>query len=347
MVSDEDMEKIGMDVTMQYERQQGWTPEDVSKENLGFDVRSTSPDGHKRYIEVKARAEMGAVALTQNEWFKAKRFQDEFYLYAVLNASKAPVLYRVENPAALLMPEEQVEVRYLVSVNEITVKGRTCMSNGKQVKRPEGSAQPTDIEPKPSGRFNDIDFRRFIEESFPVKEVGVASAQEKNIRHGHISTLHIWWARRPLAASRATAYAALTPAPKDAEEWQKKRDFIIQLSQWENSNNQSLLERARREILEANGGVPPKVLDPFSGGGSYPLEALRLGCESYANDYNPVAVLIEKATLEYPQKFGRPFEGMPEWAKPQAGNQKTEGKKKKKGKMNNPLFSTRQLIQNH
>lgn len=160
------------------------------------------------------------------------------------------------------------------------------------------------------------DFRRFIEESFPVKEVGEASAKEKSIRHGHISTLHIWWARRPLAASRATAYAALTPAPKDAEEWQKKRDFIVQLSQWENTNNQSLLERARREILEANGGVPPKVLDPFSGGGSYPLEALRLGCESYANDYNPVAVLIEKATLEYPQKFGRPFEGMPDWAKP-------------------------------
>lgn len=174
--------------------------------------------------------------------------------------------------------------------------------------------------------------RRFIEESFPVKEVGEASSREKNIRHGHISTLHIWWARRPLAASRATAYAALTPAPKDAEEWQKKRDFIIQLSQWENSNNQSLLERARREILEANGGVPPKVLDPFSGGGSYPLEALRLGCESYANDYNPVAVLIEKATLEYPQKFGRPFEGMPDWAKPQPQRQNAKAQSGKRGK---------------
>jgi adenine-specific DNA methylase len=171
--------------------------------------------------------------------------------------------------------------------------------------------------------------RRFIEESFPVKEVGEASALEKNVRRGHISTLHIWWARRPLAASRATAYAALTPAPKDAEEWQKKRDFIIQLSQWENSNNQSLLERARREILEANGGVPPKVLDPFSGGGSYPLEALRLGCETYANDYNPVAVLIEKATLEYPQKFGRPFEGMPEWAQSKGLSDKNQENKKR------------------
>ena len=123
MVTDPQVEQVGMDVTMQYERQQGWMPEDVSKENLGFDVRSTSPDGYKRYIEVKTRAEMGPVALTQNEWFKAKRFQDEFYLYAVLNISKAPTLYRVQNPAALLKPEEQVEVRYLVSVNEIISKG--------------------------------------------------------------------------------------------------------------------------------------------------------------------------------------------------------------------------------
>lgn len=196
------------------------------------------------------------------------------------------------------------------------------MSNGKQAK----------------GQTEALDFRRFIEESFPVKEVGVASAYEKNVRHGHISTIHIWWARRPLAASRATTYAALTPAPKDAEDWQKKRDFIVQLSQWENSNNQSLLERARREILEANGGVPPKVLDPFSGGGSYPLEALRLGCEAYANDYNPVAVLIEKATLEFPQKFGRPFDGMPEWAKPKTGSQNTKGKKTKKGKGEQPAL---------
>ena len=173
--------------------------------------------------------------------------------------------------------------------------------------------------------------RRFIEESFPVKEVGEASSREKSIRHGHISTLHIWWARRPLAASRATAYAALTPYPETEEERENKKRFIIDLCQWENSNNQSLLERARREILAANGGVPPKVLDPFAGGGSYPLEALRLGCEAYANDYNPVAVLIEKATLEYPQKFGRPFEGMPEWAKSQRKDAKAQGRKGKKG----------------
>ncbi|MGH7453895.1 MAG: DUF1156 domain-containing protein, partial [bacterium] len=107
--------------------------------------------------------------------------------------------------------------------------------------------------------------KRFIEETFPVKEVSIESAREKNIRHGHISTLHIWWARRPLAASRATAYAALLPAPKDIDEWNKKREFIIELCKWENSLNQHLIEKARKDILEANGGVPPKVLDPFGG----------------------------------------------------------------------------------
>ncbi len=147
--------------------------------------------------------------------------------------------------------------------------------------------------------------KRFIEESFPVKEVSEESAKEKNIRHGHISTLHIWWARRPLASSRATNYAALIPAPKSVEEWNKKRNFIIELCKWENSNNKNLIERARRDILKANDGKPPKVLDPFAGGGAIPLEALRLGCETYASDYNPVAVLIEKCTLEYPQKYGK------------------------------------------
>ena len=150
--------------------------------------------------------------------------------------------------------------------------------------------------------------KRFIEETFPVKEVSEESAHEKNIRHGHISTLHIWWARRPLASSRATAYAALTPPPENTDEWSRKRDFIRDLSKWENSLNPHLIERARRDILDANDGVPPKVLDPFGGGGAIPLEALRLGCETYSNDLNPVAVLIQKCTLEYPQKYGRPKE---------------------------------------
>ncbi|MEW6107353.1 MAG: DUF1156 domain-containing protein, partial [Bacillota bacterium] len=148
--------------------------------------------------------------------------------------------------------------------------------------------------------------KTFIETTFPVKEVSGEGAREKNIRHGHISTLHIWWARRPLAASRATIYAALTPEPTDEQEAIARREFISELSKWENSLNPYYIERARREIQAANGGSPPKVLDPFSGGGNIALEALRLGCETYASDLNPVAVLIEKATLEYPQKYGRP-----------------------------------------
>jgi len=174
--------------------------------------------------------------------------------------------------------------------------------------------------------------RRLIEETFPVREVSEHSAREKNIRHGHISTLHIWWARRPLAASRATAYAALVPSPADIMDWQRERNFIVDLSRWENSLHPILLSRARRAIyaahaerlsaewgrtvtveeIEAGKAPPPRVLDPFAGGGSYPLEALRLGCAAHASDYNPVAVLILKATLEYPQKYGRPFPGMPE-----------------------------------
>jgi len=148
--------------------------------------------------------------------------------------------------------------------------------------------------------------KRFIEESFPVKEVGIEAACEKNIRHGHISTLHIWWARRPLASSRATNYAALVPAPKNIDEWNRRRDFIIEFSKWENSLNGVMIKQAREDILNANGSKPPRVLDPFGGGGSIPLEALRLGCEVYSGDYNPVAVLIQKCTLEYPLKYSKP-----------------------------------------
>jgi len=144
---------------------------------------------------------------------------------------------------------------------------------------------------------------RFIERTFPVSKVSENSAREKNIRHGHISTLHIWWARRPLASSRATIYASLIPVADDDLEEVKVKRFIEDLSLWENSLNQGMIERARRDIGEYH-GRPPRVLDPFGGGGSIPLEALRLGCETYSMDLNPVAVLIQKCTLEYPQKYG-------------------------------------------
>lgn len=158
--------------------------------------------------------------------------------------------------------------------------------------------------------------KRFIEESFPIQEVSSESSKEKNIRHGHISTLHIWWARRPLASSRATNYAALIPAPHDEIESIKIRNFIVELSKWENSLNKNLINQAKNDILKTNKGIPPKVLDPFSGGGAIPLEALRIGCDVYANDYNPVAVLIEKCTLEYPIKYAN--HSNKEWAENQS-----------------------------
>jgi len=145
--------------------------------------------------------------------------------------------------------------------------------------------------------------KRLIEVDFPLKEVSEESVREKNIRHGHISTLHIWWARRPLAASRATTYAALVPVSRDEKELKEKLKFIAELSKWENSLNEKLIEKARKDIKEFFGGKAPKDLDCFAGGGSIPLEALRLGCETYALEYNPVAVLILKAVLEYPQKY--------------------------------------------
>lgn len=149
------------------------------------------------------------------------------------------------------------------------------------------------------------DEQRFIEVDFPIKEVSAESAREKNIRHGHISTLHIWWARRPLAVSRASIYAALTPAPKlvleqsegTEKEKQEKLKFIANLCKWENSLDEDLISRAREDIYKAFNGETPKVLDCFAGGGAIPLEALRLGCETYASDLNPVATLILKATL--------------------------------------------------
>jgi adenine-specific DNA methylase len=147
--------------------------------------------------------------------------------------------------------------------------------------------------------------KRLIEEDFPLKKVSEESVREKNIRHGHISTLHIWWARRPLAASRATTYAALIAAPENTKELQEKLTFVATLSKWENSLNKHLIESAKQEIKNFFRGRTPKVLDCFAGGGSIPLEALRLGCETYALEYNPVALLILKAVLEYPQKFGK------------------------------------------
>ena len=151
--------------------------------------------------------------------------------------------------------------------------------------------------------------RRLIESIFPIKEISKESSKEKSVRHGHISTLHVWWARRPLASSRTTIYASLVGPPKNIDDWVTKNDLMIKLSKWENVSNYNFIDQIKKEILNNNGGIPPKVLDPFGGGGSIPLEALRLGCETYASDINPVAILIQKCTLEFPQKFGNQLNG--------------------------------------
>ncbi len=125
MRSSEEIEKIGMEVVMKFESDDGRVPEDVSSENLGFDIRSKVDTDVFRYIEVKARAGLGGVVLTQNEWFKAKRFGDDYYLYAVLNAANNPELHIIRNPAEQLKPEQKVDVRYIVSLDEIKNKGIT------------------------------------------------------------------------------------------------------------------------------------------------------------------------------------------------------------------------------
>ena len=156
--------------------------------------------------------------------------------------------------------------------------------------------------------------RKLIEVAIPLQAINVASAREKSIRHGHPSTLHLWWARRPLAACRAVLFAQLVDDPSahpdqfptaelQAAERQRLFRIIEQLVEWENSTDERVLAMARAEIRKSMGENPPPVLDPFAGGGSIPLEAQRLGLVAQASDLNPVAVLICKALIELPAKF--------------------------------------------
>ena len=176
--------------------------------------------------------------------------------------------------------------------------------------------------------------KKLIEVALPLDAINVAAAREKSIRHGHPSTLHLWWARRPLAAARAVIFAQMVNDPgyerhlgrgvnkeKAAIERERLFKIIEDLVQWENTNNEDVLARARAEIWKSwretcalNKGHPqaaelfnpdklPAFHDPFAGGGALPLEAQRLGLESYASDLNPVAVTINKAMIEIPPRF--------------------------------------------
>lgn len=185
--------------------------------------------------------------------------------------------------------------------------------------------------------------KRLIEVDLPIKRISAHARREKSIRHGHISTLHIWWARRPLAACRAVICAALWPDPaqedcplrfrEDAQAIMARfwnpigrsdldfhdpmalrkalLDFIADFANWDNSTDQRYLETARALTGSAHvamGGAPgtrPLVVDPFAGGGSIPLEALRVGADAFASDLNPVAVLLNKVVLEYIPKYGQ------------------------------------------
>jgi adenine-specific DNA methylase len=219
--------------------------------------------------------------------------------------------------------------------------------------------------------------KRLIEVALPLKEVSAESAHDNRIRSGHIRTLHIWWARRPLAACRAAVFASLIPDADDPEcpedfrklvfetlsrnEFMPKNgngspvsdtprnrclEFIKHLVKWENSNNPDYIDPARRLIAAAHKflhpgaeGEAPKVLDPFAGGGAIPLEALRLGCEAHAIDLNPVAHLIELCTLVYPQKYGQPDSRLvPDYIKRLIAHNRV--KKKAKG-IDRPLLDQR------
>lgn len=160
--------------------------------------------------------------------------------------------------------------------------------------------------------------KKLIEVTLPLEAINAEAAREKSIRHGHPSTLHLWWARRPLAAARAVIWSSLVDDPsahpelyptEETQNAERQRLFTIleKLVKWENSNDPEVLDAAKAEILRSTNNNPPALLDPFAGGGAIPLEAQRLGLEAHAHDLNPVAVMINKAMIEIPPRFaGQP-----------------------------------------
>lgn len=178
--------------------------------------------------------------------------------------------------------------------------------------------------------------KKLIEVALPLEAINAESAREKSIRHGHPSTLHLWWARRPLATARAVIWSSLVDDPsshpeqfptEEAQQQERERLFgiLTRLVKWENSNDEGILAEAKAEIMKSTNGNPPALLDPFAGGGAIPLEAQRLGLEAHAHDLNPVAVMINKAMIEIPPKFAGRSPVNPEAQRQGAANQGWKG----------------------
>ena len=178
--------------------------------------------------------------------------------------------------------------------------------------------------------------KKLIEVALPLEAINAESAREKSIRHGHPSTLHLWWARRPLATARAVIWSSLVDDPsshpeqfptEEAQQQERERlfDILTRLVKWENSNDEGVLAEAKAEIMKSTNNNPPALLDPFAGGGAIPLEAQRLGLEAHAHDLNPVAVMINKAMIEIPPKFAGRSPVNPEARRQGAANQGWKG----------------------
>lgn len=178
--------------------------------------------------------------------------------------------------------------------------------------------------------------KKLIEVSLPLEAINRESAREKSIRHGHPSTLHLYWARRPLATARAILFSQLVDDPssnpekfpttevQDKERMRLHR-LIEELVNWDNLNNSPLFDQALKEVLESNGGSIPKILDPFSGGGSIPIEAQRLGLLSSASDLNPLAVVLNKSLLVFPARFADSLPVFPALSSNRSSWERAEG----------------------
>lgn len=156
--------------------------------------------------------------------------------------------------------------------------------------------------------------KKLIEVALPLEKINAAATREKSIRYGHPASVHLWWARRPLAATRAVIWSSLVDDPSShpelfptEEDQNKERQRLFKILEdlvvWENSNNEAVLNAAKAEIMKSTDNNPPALLDPFAGGGAIPIEAQRLGLKAYAHDLNPIPVMINKALIDIPQRF--------------------------------------------